>query len=189
MRRVVVWLTVALLTVLTACSLNGAPEEGPNVLVAYYSASGNTRRVAENIAEATGGDTFEIVPQEPYTEEDLAWQGGDSRVLREHESPELQNVPLANDVVPDWDSYDVVFIGYPIWWGEAAWPAATFASSQDFSGKTVVAFCTSSSSGIGMSWTELAERAGTGEWKLEKRFPSDVDTATVRDWVKSLELP
>lgn len=84
-----------------------------NVLVAYYSATGNTERVAQTIADATGGDLFEIEPTEPYTDEDLNWNNEDSRVSREHEDESLRDVPLVNTTVENWGDYDTVFIGYP----------------------------------------------------------------------------
>ena len=99
--------------------LGTQPETG-KVLVVYYSASGNTRRIAEEIAEAAGADLFEIVPTEVYTSDDLNWTNSDSRVSREHDDESLRDVPLTATEVPDWDSYDTVFIGYPIWWGIAA---------------------------------------------------------------------
>lgn len=123
------------------------PETG-KTLVIYYSASGNTARVAKDIAEAAGADLFEIVPTEVYTSEDLNWTNPDSRVSREHDDESLRDVPLTTTEVPDWDSYDTVFIGYPIWWGIAAWPVDTFVKNNDFTGKTVIPFATSSSSGI-----------------------------------------
>ena len=123
------------------------PETG-KTLVVYYSASGNTERVAKDIAEAAGADLFEIVPTEVYTSEDLNWTNSDSRVSREHDDESLRDVPLTTTEVPDWGSYDTVFIGYPIWWGIAAWPVDTFVKSNDFTGKTVIPFATSSSSGM-----------------------------------------
>ena len=103
--------------------------EGGKVLVAYYSASGNTERVAQDIADATGGDLFEIVPIEVYSEEDLDWTNSDSRVSREHEDESLRDVALTTTEVSNWDEYDTVFIGYPIWWGIAAWPVDGFVQA------------------------------------------------------------
>ena len=163
------------------------PETG-KTLVVYYSASGNTERVAKDIAEAAGADLFEIVPTEVYTSDDLDWTNPDSRVSREHDDESLRDVPLTTTEVPDWDSYDTVFIGYPIWWGIAAWPVDTFVKNNDFSGKTVIPFATSSSSGMGQSGSLLADMAGTGEWQEGQRFSSGVSSDDVQSWVNGLGL-
>lgn len=163
------------------------PETG-KTLVVYYSASGNTERVAKDIAEAAGADLFEIVPTEVYTSEDLNWTNPDSRVSREHDDESLRDVPLTTTEVPDWDSYDTVFIGYPIWWGIAAWPVDTFVKNNDFTGKTVIPFATSSSSGMGQSGSLLADMAGTGEWQEGQRFSSGVSSDDVQSWVNVLGL-
>ena len=167
------------------------PETQPETdktLVVYYSASGNTERVAKDIAEAAGADLFEIVPTEVYTSEDLNWTNPDSRVSREHDDESLRDVPLTTTEVPDWDSYDTVFIGYPIWWGIAAWPVDTFVKNNDFTGKTVIPFATSSSSGMGQSGSLLADMAGTGEWQEGQRFSSGVSSDDVQSWVNGLGL-
>ena len=161
------------------------PETG-KTLVVYYSASGNTERVAKDIAEAAGADLFEIVPTEVYTSDDLDWTNPDSRVSREHDDESLRDVPLTTTEVPDWDSYDTVFIGYPIWWGIAAWPVDTFVKNNDFTGKTVIPFATSS--GMGQSGSLLADMAGTGEWQEGQRFSSGVSSDDVQSWVNGLGL-
>lgn len=163
------------------------PETG-KTLVVYYSDSGNTERVAKDIAEAAGADLFEIVPTEVYTSDDLDWTNPDSRVSREHDDESLRDVPLTTTEVPDWDSYDTVFIGYPIWWGIAAWPVDTFVKNNDFTGKTVIPFATSSSSGMGQSGSLLADMAGTGEWQEGQRFSSGVSSDDVQSWVNGLGL-
>lgn len=163
------------------------PETG-KTLVVYYSASGNTERVARDIAEAAGADLFEIVPTEVYTSDDLDWTNPDSRVSREHDDESLRDVPLTTTEVPDWDSYDTVFIGYPIWWGIAAWPVDTFVKNNDFTGKTVIPFATSSSSDMGQSGSLLADMAGTGEWQEGQRFSSGVSSDDVQSWVNGLGL-
>ena len=159
---------------------------GGNVLVVYYSATGNTESVANCIAEATGGDLFEITPAEPYTSDDLNWTDDNSRVSREHEDESLREVELTTTEAENWDSYDTVFIGYPIWWGIAAWPVDGFVEANDFTGKTVIPFCTSSSSGLGESGQRLAQLAGTGNWLEGQRFPSGVSPEDVTEWVDSL---
>lgn len=163
------------------------PETG-KTLVVYYSASGNTERVAKDIAEAAGADLFEIVPAELYTSDDLNWTNPDSRVSREHDDESLRDVPLTTTEVSDWDSYDTVFIGYPIWWGIAAWPVDTFVKNNDFTGKTVIPFATSSSSGMGQSGSLLADMAGTGDWQEGQRFSSGVSGDDVQSWVNGLGL-
>ena len=163
------------------------PETG-KTLVVYYSASGNTERVAKDIAEAADADLFEIVPTEVYTSDDLDWTNPDSRVSREHDDESLRDVPLTTTEVPDWDSYDTVFIGYPIWWGIAAWPVDTFVKNNDFTGKTVIPFATSSSSGMGQSGSLLTDMAGTGEWQEGQRFSSGVSSDDVQSWVNGLGL-
>lgn len=157
-------------------------------LVVYYSASGHTERVARDIADAAGADLFEIVPTEVYTDDDLNWTNAGSRVSREHDDVSLRNVPLTTTTVENWDSYDIVFIGYPIWWGIAAWPVDNFVKANDFTGKTVIPFATSSSSGMGQSGTLLADMAGTGDWQEGHRFSSGASSASVQDWVNGLGL-
>ena len=161
---------------------------GGKTLIVYYSASGNTESIANYIASATGGDLFEIVPTEIYTDADLNWTDDDSRVSREHDNEEERNVPLVSDTVDNWDEYDTVFIGYPIWWGIAAWPVDGFIKANDFTGKTVIPFCTSASSGLGESGELLEEMAGTGEWLEGERFRSGASEETVRSWVEGLGL-
>ena len=162
--------------------------ENGGVLVVYYSATGNTEAVAGYIAEATGGDLFELEPAEPYNDADLNWTDENSRVTLEHEDESLRDVELVADTVDNWDSYDTVFIGYPIWWGIAAWPVDGFVEANDFTGKTVIPFCTSSSSGLGQSGELLAEMAGTGDWLEGQRFRSSASQEDVTEWVASLGL-
>lgn len=159
-----------------------------SVLVAYFSATGNTEAAAGYIADALGADTFAITPAEPYTSDDLNWSDENSRVSREHEDPALQTVELAETTPENWDSYDTVFIGYPIWWGIAAWPVSSFVEANDFTGKTVIPFCTSSSSGLGESGTLLEQAAGTGEWLEGQRFSGGVSEETVAAWVSELDI-
>ena len=174
-------------------STEGNQTENPEsaegkTLVVYYSATGNTGEVANYIAEAMGADLFELEPTQSYSSADLDWTDSDSRVSREHDHPEERVVPLVANTVENWDSYDIVFIGYPIWWGIAAWPVDGFIAANDFAGKTVIPFCTSSSSGLGESGELLEEAAGTGEWLEGIRFRSGASKETVEEWVKSLGL-
>lgn len=168
------------------------PEETSSevgrTLVVYYSASGNTAAVAGYIADALGADTFELVPQEPYSTDDLNWTVNGSRVNREHDDESLRDIALVADSVDHWGEYDTVFIGYPIWWAIAAWPVNNFVKNNDFTGKTVIPFCTSASSGLGQSGELLAEMAGTGDWQTGERFRSNASRDDVADWVSSLGL-
>lgn len=151
-----------------------APAASGKTLVIYFSATGNTKAAAEAIAAATGGDLLELEPAEPYTSADLDYNNADSRVSREHDDETLRDVALKTTTVANWADYDTVYIGYPIWWGIAAWPVDTFVKANDFTGKTVIPFCTSGSSDIGESGTQLAALAGTGDWQTGKRFASAV---------------
>ena len=156
-----------------------------NVLVAYFSATGNTEGVAAAIAERLGADVFAIEAAQPYTEADLNYSDDASRTSVERAdgtNPEL------SQVTPDgWADYDTVLLGYPIWWGEAAWPLRTFVAGNDFDGKTVVPFCTSGSSGIGGSADGLEELAGSGDWHEGARFSAGAGDDAA-DWAAGLEL-
>ncbi len=159
------------------------------ILVAYFSASGNTEAVANAIADTLDADLFEMVPETPYTSADLNWTNSDSRVNAEHNDPAKQDVKLADTTVDNWADYDTVFIGYPIWWGIAAWPVNDFVKNNDFTGKTVIPFCTSTSSGLGQSGELLKEMAGTGNWQEGRRFSERASQSDIAAWTNSLNLP
>ncbi len=163
-------------------------NQSGKTLVVYYSATGNTKAVAEMIAEETNGDLFEIEPQDPYSNEDLNWTDENSRVTREYENEDERNVELVSTTVDNWEDYDTVFVGYPIWWGIAAWPVNTFVENNDFTGKTVVPFCTSSSSGLGQSGELLAQAAGSGDWQEGQRFQSRTSASEVQEWLNELGI-
>lgn len=171
------------------------PEESPSpspetggTLVVYFSATGNTETAANYIAQITGADLFELEPADPHTTDDLNWRDDNSRVVAEYEDPSLRDVALVQNTVENWDSYDTEFIGYPIWWGIAAWPVNDFIQANDFSGKTVIPFCTSSSSGLGDSAQLLEDLAGSGDWLEGMRFQSSVSEADVQAWLDGLNL-
>ena len=172
----------------TSTSENITTSTETNALVVYFSASGNTERVAKDIAKAANADLFEIEPEQPYTDADLDWTNSDSRVSREHDDETMRDVPLKTTEVPNWDSYDTVFIGYPIWWGIAAWPVNNFVKENDFSDKKVIPFATSASSDMGESGTLLEEMAGTGDWQEGQRFASAASEEMVSNWVAELNL-
>ena len=158
--------------------------ETGRTLVVYFSAQGHTKEVAQKIADNLDADIFEIVPVDEYTSDDLDWTDNNSRTAREHDDESLRNVELVSSSVDNWDEYDTVLIGYPIWWGIAAWPVDTFVKANDFTEKTVIPFCTSSSSGLGQSGRLLEEDANSGNWLEGHRFrsnPSDSDIDSFTD--------
>lgn len=162
-------------------------SNGGKILVVYYSAQSHTKAVAEKIAKNLNADIFEIVPENVYTSDDLDWTDRNSRVSKEHDDESLRDVKLEKDTVDNWDEYDTVLIGYPIWWGIAAWPVDTFVKANDFDGKTVIPFCTSASSGLGQSGKLLEREAKDGNWEDGHRFnerPSDSD---INKWTEGLK--
>lgn len=201
-------ISIALLMILCACATSTEPEpsETPtttptpevtedmetsddetNAIVVYFSATGNTENVANIIAEHTGAEIFELEAAEPYSQEDLNYNNEESRVSIEYQNPEERDVELVETSIEGWEDYGVVYIGYPIWWGIAAWPINDFIEDNDFTGKTVVPFTTSASSGLGESASLLADLAGTGNWLEGERFRSSVDESEVVEWLDSLE--
>ncbi len=166
-----------------------APDtsKGGKTLVVYYSASGSTAKVAEYIKNAANADIFELEPVDKYSDADLDWTDETSRVNDEHDDESKRDIELVSTIVPNWDEYDTVFIGYPIWWGIAAWPVNNFVKENDFTGKTVIPFCTSASSGLGESGELLAEMAGTGDWQTGMRFRGGASESDVTAWVNGLK--
>lgn len=164
------------------------PETPGKTLVVYFSATGTTERIAGSIAAATHADIFVLEPEEAYTADDLDWNDEKSRVSTEHSHPESRDVKLKTVKPPAFESYSTVLIGYPIWWGMAAFPVETFVKGNDFTGKTVIPFCTASSSDIGESGKQLSELAGTGEWREGKRFYSRSSEEDVREWLESFQI-
>lgn len=169
-------------------SASESKSTGTNMLVVYYSATGNTKSVAEKIAAQTNGELFELKPVDEYTEEDLDYNDSESRVCKEHDDENLRDVELAEVTPEGFANADIVLVGYPIWWGEAAWPVYNFVKDNDFARKTVIPFCTSASSGIGNSGDLLEEMAGTGNWQEGQRFSANVTDSEIQDWIKSLDL-
>ena len=182
-------------TTITTTAENNEQNESKEIetsdkktLVVYFSASGNTERVGSVIAGAVNGDTFELIPKNQYTDDDLDWTNDKSRVNSEHDDESKRNIELESTTPENWDNYDTVFIGYPIWWGIAAWPVDNFVKNNNFDGKTVIPFCTSTSSGLGESGELLKDMAGTGNWLEGERFSSRVSDEEVTDWVNGLNL-
>ena len=157
------------------------------VLVVYFSQTGTTEGVAKIIGETTGADLFKLEPKNPYSEADLNWSDKSSRVNREHDNPNNRNIELKNVNVPNFTSYDTVFIGYPIWWREASWVLDEFVKKNDFTGKTVIPFGTSMSTGDGNSGNRLKNLTNTGNWVAGQRFSSSYSEEEVVNWVKGLK--
>ena len=165
---------------------SGTQTEGKSdVLVAVFSATGNTRAVAEKIARLTGADFYEITPAQPYTDEDRNWHDDNSRTSKEQNDKSARPALAGEEL--SLAGYKTVYIGYPIWWGEEPRIMDTFVEKYDFSGVTCIPFCTSGSSGIGSSGKNLARNAGSGDWLDGKRFPAGVAEAELKEWIDSLK--
>lgn len=176
---------------LSACGDGGKRPENnrpgqtdPEILIAYFSCTGNTEKVADLIAEVTGGTLYELVPAAPYTSEDLDY-GTDCRANREQNDPACR--PAIAGSVENMEKYSVVYLGYPIWWAQAPKIVYTFLESYDFSGKTIVPFCTSGSSPIGNSAVNLHGSAKTATWLDGRRFSSDAVRSDAEAWIAGLE--
>lgn len=154
-----------------------------NVLVVYFSVTGNTKNVALKIADITNADIYEIVPSIEYTDEDINYSDSSSRTSKEQNDPTLR--PEISSETISLDNYDTIYIGYPIWWGEEPRIMDTFVESYDFGDSVVIPFCTSASSGIGNSGKNLSENAGSGNWLEGKRFDSNVSDSELSDWIST----
>lgn len=165
---------------------NKDAETGGKTLVAYFSATGTTRPLAEYAAQILEADIYEIVPEQPYTQADLAYYT-DGRADREQGDPSAR--PGISGSVSDMSQYNVIFLGYPIWHGQAPRIISTFLESYDFSGMTIVPFCTSHSSGIGSSDAKLHPLAPDADWLSGKRFAGGTSKGAVEEWISGLNLP
>ena len=159
-------------------------EQKSKTLVAYFSATGTTKNVAEMIADITDADIYEIVPKEKYSSADLNYNDSSSRSTKEQRDKSFRTVIGSDDI--DISEYDTVYIGFPIWHGEEPRIIDTFVEKYDFTGKTVIPFCTSASSGIGNSGDNMKTLAGGGNWIQGKRFPGSVTKDTLSEWIESL---
>ena len=156
------------------------------ILVAYFSATGTTKGVAEHIANGLNADIYEIVPEEAYTDADLDYNDNNSRTTIEMNDPDAR--PAISGSVENMEQYDIIFVGYPIWWGEAPRIVSTFMESYDFSGKTIVPFCTSGGSGIGSSASNLERLTSGATWLDGRRLNGSDSQDTVMEWVNGLDL-
>ena len=161
-------------------------QEGSKILVAYFSATNNTEGVARELADGLGADLYEITPEQPYTDEDLDYGNPQSRSSVEMNDPSAR--PAISGSVENMEQYDVVFIGYPIWWGDAPRIMSTFIESYDFSGKTLAAFCTSASSGFGSSDSALRSAASGATWLDGHRFSAGASADEVLAWANGLKI-
>lgn len=156
-----------------------------NILVVYFSVTGNTKTIAEGIADGLPADIYEIVPKEAYTDVDLNYNDDNSRSTQEMNDASAR--PEISGTIDHFDQYDTIFLGYPIWWGEAPRIMDTFVESYDFTGKTVIPFCTSGSSGIGSSANTLESLAGSGNWVDGQRFSANESADNVLTWARQYE--
>ncbi len=162
-----------------------APSEGRKVLIAYFSATNNTEGIANHLDAILDADLYEITPETPYSAADLDYNA-DCRANREQNDASAR--PAISGSVENMEQYDVIFLGYPIWWGQAPKIISTFLESYNLSGKTIVPFCTSGSSGIGSSATNLHALTSGATWMDGQRFSGGASRSTVEDWVDGLEL-
>lgn len=218
MKKIITILSSALILAGTACAADSNvssrnSERNTNlkgntkVLVAYYSDTGTTKAVAEKIASYLNADLLEIESESPYSSADVNWRNRESRVFREHDiifgtkgngqatvedfqrTSSQFSTRVDSDSVIDLSCYDTVFVGYPIWWGIAAWPVNGFVTQNNLEGKTIVPFATSMSSALGRSDTLLREIAGgKGNWLPGHRFGTSASVSEVRSWVDTLEI-
>lgn len=156
----------------------------PTTLIAYFSASGNTARLAHTLAEAAGGSLFEIEPQEPYTAADLDWNDRASRSTREMEDPTAR--PAIADTVKDMKDYQTVFVGFPLWWYEAPRIIATFLEQYDLAGKTVIPFATSGGSGMGQTAAKLRPSCPQATVLEGRVFSPHANARELERWIESL---
>lgn len=174
----------------SACGESGGEKgklditEFSKILVAYFSATGNTEKAAQYIAEATGGKLYEITPEQPYTNNDLNYNDSSSRSTREQNDDSAR--PEISGNVENMGEYDIVYLGYPIWWGEAPKIVYTFLESYEFAGKTIIPFCTSGSSPISGSLSDIQALANDATWLSGKRFSSSPSKSEVQEWVNGL---
>ena len=162
-----------------------ATDTETGVLVAYFSITGNTKAVAEQIAELTGGNLYEIIPADPYTEEDLDYGNDQSRTSQEMDDPAARPEIGSEDIAME--AYTTLYLGYPIWHGQAPRIMDTFVEQYDFDGLTIIPFCTSGGSGIGSSAETLEELAGSGNWLEGQRFSAGTSEEELQEWMESVQ--
>ena len=187
MNKIILTLAAVMTMSFAACAQNNKREKNMQTekkpLVVYFSATGTTARAARMIADVTGGTLCEIVPQQTYTSDDLDWNDKQSRSSVEMNNPDAR--PAVKDTKIDFAAYDVIFIGYPIWWNQAPRIINTFIESHDLKGKTLVPFATSGGSGINNSTEELKKTYPDLEWQKGKLL-NGANCDVIRAWVSDL---
>ena len=179
-----VFFSMILLTLLI--TLGAASMARAETLTVWFSCTGNTETIAQTAAATLNADLWQIVPEEPYTEEDLNYHNDQCRANREQNDPDCRPA-IAGDMALD--DYDTILLAYPIWWGQAPRIISTFLDHYDFEGKTIVPFCTSGSNGIGASATDLHGLAPSTSWISGRRFSGTVTASELAEWVSELSLP
>ena len=162
-----------------------APVEHSDVLVAFFSATGTTKGVAEKIASITGGDLYEILAAEPYTSDDLNYNDSSSRTTKEQNDKSVRPEIGSEDI--SLEGYTTLYLGFPIWWGEEPRIMDTFVEKYSFEGITIIPFCTSASSGIGRSGPNMQALAGSGNWLDGMRFGGNVSEADLQSWIEGMK--
>lgn len=199
MKKIKILVLFVLLTIISACSTgnnklsdtnnkqdSSKDNKSAKTLVVYYSQTGSTKKLAEFIAKETKGDLFEIKPAQAYSSADIDWTDENSRVVKEYNNMPNIEVKLENTNVSNFESYDKVFIGAPIWWGELSWVVDDFVKSNDFKGKKLVAFSTSQSSGNSESGKRLEGYTKDVQWLKGERFSSNFNEDDVKKWLETL---
>lgn len=166
-------------------SETSAPAAHSDVLVAYFSATGTTKGVAEKIASVTGGDLYEILAAEPYTSDDLNYNDSSSRTTKEQNDKNVRPEIGSEDI--SLEGYTTIYLGFPIWWGEEPRILDTFVEKNSFEGITVIPFCTSGGSGIGQSGSNMEALAGSGSWLEGERFDGNVSEEDLQSWIEGLK--
>lgn len=193
MKKIILFFILFFSLILSGCSTNQFSSTGSqeiltssNTLVVYFSATGNTKNVAEIIAQDLDASLDEIIPSTPYTTEELTLDDGEMRPVQENSNPNAR--PEISETVNDISKYDFIFIGYPIWYDKAPKVIYTFLDQYDFSGKTIIPFCTSENSEITQSVSNIKPLAPTATWLEGKRFDQDPSQEEILKWLDSIEI-
>lgn len=185
MKKVVILMSALMALCLSACSQGSNKKENKQMktLVAYFSATGTTKGVAQQLAEVTGADLHEIKPEKPYTDADLDWQDKQSRSTIEMEDKSSR--PAITEKLPNMQEYDVIYVGFPIWWYTCPTIINTFMESYDFKGKTMIPFATSGGSSIKKACEDLKTAYPEVNWK-EGKLLNRASKSEIEEWISGL---